>query len=185
MGPAVFKIVGPGASTGDGGFDSLALPPALPVPTSRLGPADGTALREAWRQFLHASVMPVSLSVSAELSEKLDAQTRLSFDRMFASDLSGRARAFQSMVGGGMPVDKAAALPDLSTLPNDVPTGLHPMRRRNVPKPRRRSRMHQLRTFSRSSRPCAGHVQQRDLVRPASCPRSTGPGRGRSHVCSV
>ena len=32
---------------------------------------------------------------------------------MFASDLSGRARAFQPMVGGGMPVDKAAALAGL------------------------------------------------------------------------
>ena len=42
-----------------------------------------------------------------------DAPIRLSFDKMFASDLSGRARAFQSMVGGGMPVDKAAALAGL------------------------------------------------------------------------
>jgi hypothetical protein len=32
---------------------------------------------------------------------------------MFASDLSGRARAFQSMVGGGMDVSKAAALAGL------------------------------------------------------------------------
>ena len=32
---------------------------------------------------------------------------------MFASDLSGRARAFQSMVGGGMDVQKAAALAGL------------------------------------------------------------------------
>ena len=83
------------------------------VPTSLLERADGTALREAWRQFLHASVMPVSLSVSAELTDKLDTDIRLSFDRMFASDLSGRARAFQSMVGGGMDVQKAAALAGL------------------------------------------------------------------------
>ena len=88
-------------------------PATLPVPTSLLERADGTALREAWRQFLHSSVMPVSLSVSAELSEKLDTDIRLSFDRMFASDLNGRARAFQSMVGGGMDVQKAAALAGL------------------------------------------------------------------------
>ena len=67
-------------------------PAILPVPTSLLERADGTALQEAWRQFLHASVMPVSLSVSAELSEKLDTDIRLSFDRMFASNLSWRAR---------------------------------------------------------------------------------------------
>ena len=66
-------------------------PATFRIPTSLLERADGTALQEAWRQFLHASVMPVSLSVSAELSEKLDTDIRLSFDRMFASDLSGRA----------------------------------------------------------------------------------------------
>ncbi len=57
--------------------------------------------------------MPVSLSVAAELSDKLDSNVSLSFDRMFASDLSGRARAFQSMVGGGMDVAKAATLAGL------------------------------------------------------------------------
>ena len=83
------------------------------VPTSLLEKTDGAALREAWRQFLHASVVPVSELVTAELSDKLDTPIKLNFDRMFASDLSGRARAFQSMVGGGMPVEKAAALAGL------------------------------------------------------------------------
>ena len=83
------------------------------VPTTLLERADGTALRESWRQFLHASVTPVADIVAAELSDKLAVDVGLSFDRMFASDLSGRARAFQSMVGGGMPVDKAAALAGL------------------------------------------------------------------------
>ena len=55
----------------------------------------------------------LSLSVVSELSDKLDTDVKLSFDRMMASDLSGRARAFQSMVGGGMDVAKAAALAGL------------------------------------------------------------------------
>ena len=38
---------------------------------------------------------------------------RLSIDRLFASDLIIRARAFRSMVGGGMDVAKAAALAGL------------------------------------------------------------------------
>ena len=38
----------------------------------------------------------------------------LNFDALFAADLSGRARAFQSMVGGGMDVAKAAALSGLT-----------------------------------------------------------------------
>ena len=83
------------------------------VPTTLLERADGTALRESWRQFLHASVTPVADLLSEELSDKLDADIGLNFDRMFASDLSGRARAFQSMVGGGMAVDRAAALAGL------------------------------------------------------------------------
>ena len=71
-------------------------------------------MRESWRQFLaFKSVTPVADIVAAELSDKLAVDVGLSFDRMFASDLSGRARAFQSMVGGGMPVDKAAALAGL------------------------------------------------------------------------
>ena len=55
-------------------------------------------------------------SVVSELSDKLDSNVTLSFDRMFAFDLSGRARAFQSMVGGGMDVAKAAALAGLMGL---------------------------------------------------------------------
>ena len=37
----------------------------------------------------------------------------LRFDGLFAADLSGRARAFQSMVGGGMEVARAAGLAGL------------------------------------------------------------------------
>ena len=48
-----------------------------------------------------------------ELSAKLDTEVTLSFDALYASDITGRARAFQSMVGGGMDVAKAAALSGL------------------------------------------------------------------------
>ena len=40
---------------------------------------------------------------------------QLNFDSLMASDISGRARAFQSMVGGGLDVAKAAALSGLMT----------------------------------------------------------------------
>ena len=83
----------------------------MPIPCSSLGIV---ALREAWRQFLHTGVAPVALSVSQELADKLEVpDLKLSHDRMIANDLSGRARAFQSMVGGGMEVAKAAALAGL------------------------------------------------------------------------
>ena len=89
---------------------------ACGVPTEIVGAsrAEGTSQREAWRRFLHGSVQPVAGLVQTELRLKLDAPgLALSFDRLFASDLSGRARSFQSMVGGGMDVAKAAALAGL------------------------------------------------------------------------
>ena len=88
---------------------------ACGVPLSLIfGGTDAAALRESWRQFLHGSVAPVARQVQNELRAKLDApELSLNFDSLFASDLSGRARAFQSMVGGGMDVSKAAALAGL------------------------------------------------------------------------
>ena len=74
---------------------------------------DGTARREAFRQVLHTVVQPLARLVETELSEKLEAEVTLSFDSLFAADLSGRARAFQSLVGGGMDPAKAAALAGL------------------------------------------------------------------------
>ena len=86
---------------------------ACGVPAAVLGLSDGTALRESYRQFLFAGVAPVALLVQEELSAKLDDEITLSFDRLMASDLSGRARAFQSMIKGGLDVAKAAALAGL------------------------------------------------------------------------
>ena len=63
---------------------------ACGVPITLLTKSDGTALREAWRQFLHASVAPLALTVASALSGKLESLgLRLNFDRLFASDLSG------------------------------------------------------------------------------------------------
>ena len=71
------------------------------------------AARESWRQFLFGVVSPLGRIVSRELSEKLEAEVSLDWHELRASDLSGRARAFQSMVGGGMDVAKAAGLAGL------------------------------------------------------------------------
>ena len=57
---------------------------------------------------------PLGDLLAAELADKLAApRLRLTFDRLFASDLSGRARAFGSLVQGGMNKDRAAALAGL------------------------------------------------------------------------
>jgi len=92
--------------------DSLAgacgVPPAL-----LRGDGDGTGYREAWRQFLHATIQPAADLAAEEISLKLERDVTLNFDKLFASDLQGRARAFQSMVGGGMDVTRAATLSGL------------------------------------------------------------------------
>ena len=76
---------------------------------------DAAGQRESWRRFLHGSVQPLGDLVAAELAVKLDVPgLRLNFDRLMASDLSGRARALGSMVTAGMELDEARRLAGLS-----------------------------------------------------------------------
>ena len=76
--------------------------------------SDGTAVREAWRRYAHAFLTPVGEIVAAELGEKLDAPgLALDFSSLFASDITGRARAFGSMVQAGMDIERAAGLSGL------------------------------------------------------------------------
>ena len=77
--------------------------------------AQGTAQREAYRQFLFGTVAPLGRIVAAELTEKLNAPIRLDWEELRASDIAGRARAFSGLVGGGMEIDRAAALSGLLT----------------------------------------------------------------------
>ena len=62
---------------------------------------------------MHATIAPLARIVAEELSAKFETAIGLSFDELFAADLSGRARAFRSLVNGGMAVEKAAALAGL------------------------------------------------------------------------
>ena len=64
---------------------------------------------------LHATIDPLGKLVAEELTEKFEFPVNLNFDNLMASDISGRARAFQSMVGGRMDVTKAAELSGLMT----------------------------------------------------------------------
>ena len=76
--------------------------------------ADGTSQREAWRRFAHGSVGPVARIVARELADKLDAPgLAFGFEALYASDVVGRAGAFQRMVAGGMDPAKAAGLSGL------------------------------------------------------------------------
>ena len=86
---------------------------ACGVPVSLFLAGEGGGQRESWRRFCFGSIQPLGETVAEELSEKLELEISLSFDKLFASDITGRARAFQSMVTGGMDIQRAAALSGL------------------------------------------------------------------------
>ena len=74
--------------------------------------SDGTSKREALRQFFLGTVQPLARLLETELTAKLEAKIRLSFD-LYNVDLPGRAQAFQKMVAAGMDLAKAAGLAGL------------------------------------------------------------------------
>ena len=71
------------------------------------------SVREAWRLALFSVLSPLGRIVESELRGKLDEDISLSWQELRASDLSGRARAMQSMVGGGMALADAVAISGL------------------------------------------------------------------------
>ena len=79
------------------------------VPIELLQNSDGTSQREAWRRFLHGTLQPLSMIIARELSRLAGRPVTISHAALFASDIAGRARAFQSLVGSGMSLQDAAA----------------------------------------------------------------------------
>ena len=77
------------------------------------GAGDASNTREAWRLALFGVLSPLGRLVQSELQDKLEDTVTLSWQELRASGLSGRARAFQSMVGGGMEVAEAVAVAGL------------------------------------------------------------------------
>lgn len=68
--------------------------------------SDGTAKREALRQFHLGTVQPLARLLEVEASEKFGVPVRLAFD-LYNVDLAGRAQAFQKLVAGGVAVTEA------------------------------------------------------------------------------
>lgn len=91
----------------------MAVLAACGVSAALFQPSQGTAAREAWRQFLFGVVAPLGKTVLSELRMKLGAEIGMTWEELRASDLSGRARAFQSMVASGMDLDRAAQISGL------------------------------------------------------------------------
>ena len=71
---------------------------------------DAASLREAYRIGLAGVIQPLSKLVQGEIAEKLDSGISIGFVEARAADLTGRARAVQSLVGAGMPLADARAV---------------------------------------------------------------------------
>ena len=83
-------------------YAAVGLPPSL----FALDATDGV-LREGARQALHAFIEPAAAWVVEEASTKLDVALTLTFDRLRASDLRGRAQAIKALVESGVSLDDA------------------------------------------------------------------------------
>ena len=84
---------------------------ACGVPLSVVTTSEGTGQREGFRRLLHSTIMPLAEIVAEELTRKFEVDIGLSFDGLFAADLSGQGSGLsKSLVGGGMDVTKAASL---------------------------------------------------------------------------
>ena len=95
-------------SAGQSILAACGVPPSLFVANS-----DGTAQRESLRRFVSGSCQAVARLIETELSAKLETEVKISFGALWSHDLTGRARAFQGLVKGGMELSKAAALAGL------------------------------------------------------------------------
>ena len=92
-------------------YAMMGIPPALLAPRGT-----GTAMREAFRQILHALLRPLGALLAEEIREKLDPDAALSFDALRAGDIAGSARAFGSLVTGGLTPQSAAEVVGLDDI---------------------------------------------------------------------
>ena len=91
--------------------DSAALQvlAACGVPPMLLAGGTSAAAREDYRRFVATTIEPLGEIVAAELSSKLETlDLTLSFERLHASDMAGRARAAGSLVKAGWSPQEAA-----------------------------------------------------------------------------
>ena len=73
----------------------------------------GQALREGWRQFVVQVIEPIGRLVEAEVSRVLGARVSLSFNRLAATDMLGRARVAAMLIKAGRTWEEARVIAGL------------------------------------------------------------------------
>ncbi|MDE2661244.1 MAG: hypothetical protein OXI45_13650 [Acidobacteriota bacterium] len=71
-------------------------------------PATGTDRREAWRQFISATVAPVGRMIGDEVRRVYGGSGVVDFRAILATDLQSRARAYKQLTDAGMEASRAA-----------------------------------------------------------------------------
>ena len=90
-------------------LSACGVPPGL-----ALLPSSGSGEKESFRRFLHSTISPALALIAAELQEKLEEpQLTLHAERLFAGDLTGRARALGQLVNAGVPLAEARRIAGL------------------------------------------------------------------------
>lgn len=82
---------------------------ACGVPVALVNPEAGSDTRESWRRFLHGTLQPLAQMISAEL-QRVGIPHSLSFNRLMASDLAGRSRAYKQLRDAGMDDSEARTI---------------------------------------------------------------------------
>ena len=68
-------------------FESVLSACGVPSELAASG-SQASGQREAWRRFLHGTIQGAAAVISQELSRKLETNVKLTFNQLFASDLS-------------------------------------------------------------------------------------------------
>ncbi len=81
---------------------------ACGIPEALYESAGATSAQQAWRQFLHAALLPFARRVEAEFREKLDLPAlRLDMGRLTQTDLVHQSRIVGGLVKAGVGLERA------------------------------------------------------------------------------
>lgn len=87
-----------------------ALLGAAGVPVALFSGSTAQSVREAFRQFLHATLQPLAALVQFEAQEKLSGDLTFDFSRLMAADIQGKARSAKALVDAGFSLEQSAAM---------------------------------------------------------------------------
>lgn len=79
------------------------------VPAALVSPVDASAMREGWRLYLFTVVDPMSKLLQAA-ARRCGLDVSMNFDKLMASDIANRARAYRQLVDGNMDEARASEL---------------------------------------------------------------------------